>query len=103
MFALCSLVYLSSVLTLLSNSDAFLSHGRFQQVPGRPFACLHKKFSYDNVLYSSGSEIDSTSVTSPVSDVSKMSPSPYQFDISLAVILAGYSFEAYNEPVRSQM
>ena len=25
---------------------------------------------------------------------------PVKFDISLAVILAGYSFEAYNEPVR---
>lgn len=26
--------------------------------------------------------------------------SPVKFDLSLAVILAGYSFEAYNEPVR---
>lgn len=98
MFVLCSLLYLSSVLTLLSNSDAFLSHGRYQQKAGHSF---HKKFSYDNVLYSSRSETASTSVTSPESDGSIHSPSPHQFDISLAVILAGYSFEAYNEPVRS--
>lgn len=99
MFGWCSFLYLSLVLTLLSNSDAFLFHGRYQQKSGHTFASLQKQFSYSNVLHSSGSEIASTSVTSPESDGSIHSPSPHQFDISLAVILAGYSFEAYNEPV----
>jgi hypothetical protein len=104
MIALCNLFQLLSALTTLSNSDAFLFNSRYQQKPGHSVAHIRHKSPFDNLLHSSNSEVENVPVTLPETDESQLwkpDSTPHDFDISLAVILAGYSFEAYNEPVRS--
>ena len=102
MIALCKLFHLAAVLTVLSLSDGFPFNSRYLQKSGHSLDFIHQKGSSDKVLRASSDGIESVSVTSPESDgLKQLQPpsEPHQFDISLAVILAGYSFEAYNEQV----
>lgn len=54
-----------------------------------------------NIIEREGAPAPESSLPSRVEERRQQQPTsaPVKFDISLAVILAGYSFEAYNEPV----